>query len=207
MAPAGHDLHGHTALKYHLVLKAVDRGLLGRGQLLPEGVVLLLGHGAVDIVRRSPVIPGAEPGLVHVHALGGDPGGRRVVEVEGGVRPQQGLEPLRQGVGGQGAGGDDHLPLRDLGHLAGHHGDMGVAADLLRHHAGEAVAVLQCRRPPPGWRRRTGGSGSPAAAAPLSKGPQRFPAGRSAGSWSSTAPRSIPSHGRGSFFPASSPGG
>ncbi|CAN4008652.1 DUF998 domain-containing protein, partial [Dysosmobacter welbionis] len=49
VAPAGHDLHGHTALKYHLVLKAVDRGLLGRGQLLPEGVVLLLGHGAVDI--------------------------------------------------------------------------------------------------------------------------------------------------------------
>ncbi|CAN3960230.1 Phosphate-binding protein, partial [Dysosmobacter welbionis] len=145
VAPAGHDLHGHTALKYHLVLKAVDRGLLGRGQLLPEGVVLLLGHGAVDIVRRSPVIPGAEPGLVHVHALGGDQGGRRVVEVEGGVRPQQGLEPLRQGVGGQGAGGDDHLPLRDLGHLAGHHGDMGVAADLLRHHAGEAVAVhRQC---------------------------------------------------------------
>ena len=42
VAPAGHDLHGHAALEHHLVLKAVDRGLLRRGQLLPEGVVLRL---------------------------------------------------------------------------------------------------------------------------------------------------------------------
>ena len=128
-----------------LVRKAVNLRLLGGAQLGPEGVVLLLRHGAVDVVRGTPVVAGGEEGALHVHALEGDQGGRRVVEVEGGVRPQQGLEPLRQGVGGQGAGGDDHLPLRDLGHLAGHHGDMGVAADLLRHHAGEAVAVhRQC---------------------------------------------------------------
>ena len=51
--------------------------------------------------------------------------GRRVVEVEGGVRPQQGLEPLRQGVGGQGAGGDDHLPL-SLIHISSFEDDLGA---------------------------------------------------------------------------------
>ncbi len=49
LAPAGHDLHRHTALEDHRVLKAVDLGLLGRGQRLPEGVVLLLRHGAVAL--------------------------------------------------------------------------------------------------------------------------------------------------------------
>ena len=140
-APAGHDLHGHTALKDHLVLKAVDLCLLGSGEGLPEGLVLRLVHGAVDVVRRTPVVPGTEPGQVHVHALGGHQRGCRVVEVEGAVRPQQGLEPVRQGVGGQGTGGHHHLPAGDVRHLPLRHRDVGVAFDPLRHQGGEAVAV------------------------------------------------------------------
>ncbi len=145
MAPAGHDLYRHTALEHLTVLKAMDLRLLGGGQFLPEGVVLLLVHGAVYIIICALVIPGAHPGIVHIHTLGGHQGCRRVEEMEVAVLSQQGLQLFRQGVGGQGAGGDDDLPLRDLRHLAGHHRDIGVAADLLRHQPGKAVAVhRQC---------------------------------------------------------------
>ena len=81
VAPAGHDLHGHAALEDHLVLKAVDLRLLGGGQSVPEGVVLLFAHGAVHVVRRALVVPGAEPGLVHIHTVGGHQRRRRVEEV------------------------------------------------------------------------------------------------------------------------------
>ena len=145
MAPAGHDLHRHTALEHLTVLKAVDLRLLGGGQFLPEGVVLLLVHGAVYIIICALVIPGAHPGIVHIHTLSGHQGCRRVEEMEVAVLPQQPLQRFRQRVGGQGAGGDDDLPLRDLRHLAGDHGDVGMAADLLRHQSGKAVAVhCQC---------------------------------------------------------------
>ena len=141
MAPAGHDLHRHTSLEHHAVLKAVDLRLLGGGQFLPEGVIFLLIHGAVYIIVRALVVPGAHPGIVHVHALGGYQGCRRIKEVEVAVLPQQLLQLFRQRVGGQRAGGDDDLPLRDLRHLAGDHGDVGMTADLLRHQPGKAVTV------------------------------------------------------------------
>ena len=145
MAPTSHDLHRHTALEHHAVLKAVDLRLLGMGQLLPEGVVLLLIHWAVYIIIRSFIVPGAHPGVVHVHAFGGHQRCRRVKEMEIAVLAQQGLQLFRQRVGGQRAGGDDDLPLRDLRHLAGDHGDVGMAADLLRHQPGKAVAVHRQR--------------------------------------------------------------
>ena len=145
MAPAGHDLHRHTSLEHLTVLKAVDLRLLGGGQFLPEGVVLLLVHGAVYIIICALIIPGAHPGVFHIHALSRHQRRRRIKEVEVAVLSQQGLQLFRQGVGGQGAGGDNDLPLRDLRHLAGDHGDVGMAADLLRHQPGKAVAVhCQC---------------------------------------------------------------
>ena len=145
MATAGHDLHRHTSLEHLTVLKAVDLRLLGMGQLLPEGVVLLLIHWAVYIIVCALIVPGAHPGVVHVHAFGGHQRCRRVKEMEIAVLAQQGLELFRQRVGGQRAGGDDDLPLRDLRHLAGDHGDVGMAADLLRHQPGKAVAVHRQR--------------------------------------------------------------
>ena len=145
MSPAGHDLHRHTALKHHIVLETVDLRLLCVGQLLPKGVVLFLIHRAVYIIIRSLVIPGSHPRIVHVHALGGHQRRRRVEEMEITVLPQQGLELFRQRVGGQGAGGDDDLPCRDLRYLAGDHGDVGMAANLLRDQPGKAVTIHRQR--------------------------------------------------------------
>ena len=140
-APAGHDLHRHAAFEYVLVLEAVDLRRLRRGEGLPEGGVLLLAEGAVHIVRRPLVIAGGEPGVVHVQALEGHQGGRRVEEAQV-VGVDQPLDLLRQGVGGQGAGGQDDLPLgRDLGDLPLHHPDQGVGADLLRDRPAEALPI------------------------------------------------------------------
>ena len=51
-------------------------------------------------------------------------------------------DSLRQRVGGQRAGGHDHVPLlRDVQHLPLHHRDVGVAADFFRDGGGEGVAV------------------------------------------------------------------
>ena len=61
-ASAGHDLHRHTALENPLVLKAMDLRLLSGDQLFHKGLVLLLIHGAVHIVRCSPVVAGLPPG-------------------------------------------------------------------------------------------------------------------------------------------------
>ena len=142
LSPPGHDLHGHAALKDVPVLEAVDLRLLGVGQLLPEGQVLLLLHGAVDIVRRPLVVPGREKAAVHVHAVEAHQRGRRVEKVQGGIlAPQHGEEPVRQSVGGQRPGGHHHLPLRQVRHLAGDHGDQGVTFHPLRHQPGKAVAV------------------------------------------------------------------
>ena len=79
--------------------------------------------------------------MFHIHALSRHQRRRRVEEMEVAVLPQQSLQRFRQRVGGQGAGGDNDLPLRDLRHLAGDHGDVGMAADLLRHQSGKAVTV------------------------------------------------------------------
>ena len=123
----------------------MDLRLLRGGEGLPEGVVLRLAHRAVDVVRRAPVVPGTEPRQVHIHALGGHQGGRGVIEVEGAVRPQQRLEPVRQSVGGQGAGGHHHLPAGDIRDLSLRHRDVGVGSDPLRHQGGKAVAVHRQR--------------------------------------------------------------
>ena len=132
--PAGHYLHRHAPLKDAGVLKAVDLRLLGGGEGLPEGLVLLLLHGTVDVIRCPPVVPGGKPGPLHIHALKGDQGGRRVEEIQVAAVREQAGDLLRQGVGGQRAGGDDDLPLlRNALHLPLHHRDGGVGADGLGH--------------------------------------------------------------------------
>ena len=144
--PAGHHLHRHTALKDPGVLKAMDLRLLGGGQSLPEALVLLLRHGAVDVVRRPPVIPGGKPGALHVHAVKGDQRGRRVKEVQIAVLRIAPGDGLRQWVGGQRPAGHDDLSLRrKVCDLPLHHSDLGVAPDLLRNGFGEGMAV-HCQR-------------------------------------------------------------
>ena len=58
---ARHDLNRHAALKNVLVLKAVHRSFLRGRQCLPEGKVLLLGHWAVYIICRTPVVARGKP--------------------------------------------------------------------------------------------------------------------------------------------------
>ena len=140
-APAGHDLHRHTALEHILILEAVDLRLLGGGQLLHKGNVLLLVHGAVDIVRGAPVVPGLPPGLLHIDGLRCDQrrGSVKKVQIPGIAKiPADGLA---QAVGGQRAGGDDDRPLRHLGHFFRNHRNIGVTANLFRDHFGKAAPV------------------------------------------------------------------
>ena len=141
MAPAGHDLHRHTALKNLTVLKAVDLRLLGGGQLLPESVILLLIHRAVYIIICALVIAGAHPRIIHIHTFGRHQRRRRIKKVEVAVRAQQRLQLFRQCIGSQRTGGNDDLSLRNVRHLAGDYRDIGMAANFLRNQLGKAVAV------------------------------------------------------------------
>ena len=143
LTPAGHDLHRHTALKDLPILEAVDLRLLGGGQLLPEGQILLLGQGAVDVVRSALIIAGGEVGTVHIHAVKAHQRSGSVEEVQGGLLSvsQQSRQTIRQSVGGQRPGGHHHLALRQLRYLAGDHGDERVVPELLRHHPGKALPV------------------------------------------------------------------
>ena len=142
LPPAGHDLHRHTALEDQLVLKAVDRGLLGVTELPPEGPVLLLRQGAVDVVGAALVVPGGEPRPGHIHALVGHQGGGGVKEVEGGALTEAVLQVPGQLVAGQRPGGHDHRPLlRQRGDLLLHNGDVGMGADRPCHIGGEALPI------------------------------------------------------------------
>ena len=145
LAAAGHHLHRHTALKHIVILEAVDLRLLRGNQRLPEGQILLPVHGTVDVIRRALVIAAGKIGAGHIHTVKGHQRRGSVKEMEGIGIPQQYRQLVRQRVGGQGAGGDDHIALRDLGHFLRHHRDIGVAADGLRHHSGKTVAVHRQR--------------------------------------------------------------
>ena len=115
--------------------------LLSGHQLPDKGLVLLLVHGAVDVVRGAPVVPGLPPGLGHIDGLGSHQRCRRVEKVEIIRLPEVFPDGLGQSVGGQGAGGHNHSPLRDGGHFLLDDGDARVAADFLRHQPGKALTI------------------------------------------------------------------
>ena len=143
LPPPGHDLHWHTALEDPGVLKAVDFRLLGRAQLLPEGQILLLGEGAVYIIRIPFVVTGGEPSLVHVDALKAYQGRGCVVKAEGGAVREPGPDGRDQAVGGQRPGGHDNGAVGKGGHLPLHHSDEGVASYCFGDGGGEAMAVYR----------------------------------------------------------------
>src|SRR5690606_34879475 len=74
-------LDGHATLEELELLPIVRRVVPGFGEGLVEAVVLLLGEGQVQVVRRLVVAPGAE-GHRHVDAIERDHGSGRVVEAE-----------------------------------------------------------------------------------------------------------------------------
>lgn len=71
--------------------------LLGGAQLLNEGGILRLIHGAVDVVRRALIIAAGEKGAVHVHALKRDDGRNGIVKVQVKLRAQA-LDLLGHGI-------------------------------------------------------------------------------------------------------------
>ena len=148
-APAGHGFHRHAALEHPGFLKAVHLGGLRRKQRVHEGVVFLLGHGAVEVIV-SPVVARLAEDSVHVQGFKGDDGGRRVIEIER-SQPRQSGDGLGHGVGGQGPGGDDGGALRDFGHFAAFQGNERVLGQGFCDIAGETLPVhgqrAACRNP------------------------------------------------------------
>ena len=139
-SPAGHDLHRHTAFKHPLVLKPVNLRLLRGDQFLYKSLVLLLVHGTVYIIRSAPIISALPPGKLHIHGFRRHQRSGRIEEMQ-----VFGTEVFPDGFGkgirGQRACGNDHRPLRHLGHLLVDYGNQGVAADSLRHQPGKALSV------------------------------------------------------------------
>ena len=123
----------------------MDFRLLGGGQRLPEGQVLLLVHGAVDVVRRTLVLAAGEVGAGHVHAVKGHQRCGGIEEMQGIGAAEQRRQLVRQRVGGQRAGGDDHIALGNVRHFLRHYGNIGVITDGFRHHGGKAVAIHRQR--------------------------------------------------------------
>ena len=82
MSAASHHFHRHAALKHLLVLKAVHRCLFCLAQRLPECIVLLSVHRAVDVIRRALVIAGRKIGTVHIHRFKADNRCRRIIKMQ-----------------------------------------------------------------------------------------------------------------------------
>ena len=143
-SPAGHHLHRHTALKHPCVLKTVNLRLLGMGQLPPKGVVLLLRQGAVDVIRRPPVVSGGEPGAVHINAVKGDQGGGGVKKVEVFAVWKQFPDGPRKGLRGQRPSRDDHIALcRNFCNLPLHHRYVRMVFQLFGDSGSKCVAVYR----------------------------------------------------------------
>ena len=141
-AAACHHLDGHAALvDGEVAVELVELGPLGGHQSGVEGLVLFFIEGAVEVVRLAPAVAAGGEDAAHVQALGGDDGGRRVVEGElvapGDFGDGRGQRPVGEGAGGHQGG----QALVQLGDLFAHHGDVGLTLDQLRHPGAEGVPV------------------------------------------------------------------
>ena len=145
MPPPRHDLDGHTALEDVLILKAVHRRFLGGGERLPESVVLLLRHGAVDVVRRALIVARGKKRRIHVDAFKRHERGGGVEKVQRVAVADLFGDGGGERVARQRARGDDDVPLGDGRHLAGNDRDVGMGADLLRHQLRKAAAIHRQR--------------------------------------------------------------
>ena len=118
--------------------------LFGGGEGVEEGVVLLFGEGAVDVVGGAPVPAGGEVDLAHVDGGGVDDGGDGVVEGEVAGAGEAG-ELGGEGGGGEGAGGEDRdgvvAVLVEGEDLFAMDGDVGVLLEALADAGGEEFAV------------------------------------------------------------------
>ena len=100
LPPPGHHLHRHAPFKDILILKPVDRGLLGGAEFPPEGQVLLLGQGAVDVIRRALAVAGRLVGRIHIDALSRDNRRGGIVKVQE-IAADLGVDGVKQRIRGQ----------------------------------------------------------------------------------------------------------
>ena len=118
----------------------MDLSLLGRDKLRNKGQILFLVHGAVHIVRRALVIAGGEKGAVHIHAFQRHDGCHRIIEMQITLRTEGG-NAIGNGIAGEGAGGNDHLPLGDDVRLRMHDLNIGKSLQAFRDGAGKAHPI------------------------------------------------------------------
>ena len=118
----------------------MHRRFLGGAQLLNEGGVLCLIHGAVDVVRRALIIAAGEKGTVHVHALERDDGRDGIIKMQVELRAQA-LDLLGHGITRERTGRNNDLTLGDGGRLRALNGDVRVRADALRDLAGKGLTI------------------------------------------------------------------
>ena len=140
-AAAGHDLHGHAALKNMLVLKAVNRRFLRGFQRFDKGDVLVLLHCAVNIIRISPVIARSKPRLVHVDGIKGNERRGSVEKAHVLLTAEVCLDCRAHGVAGQRSRSDNHRSLRHLRNFLFHDRNVRVIADFLRHKPRKTIPV------------------------------------------------------------------
>ena len=162
----------------------MDRRFLCAGQRLHKLPVDLLRQGAVDVIRRPPVVAGGKPGLRHINALRRDKRRSSVEEIQILPLPEIRRDGVRQRVRGQGPRRDDHRRLP--GPRSPRQGTtvmFGWIADFLRHHARKSRSGRLPAQPPASTRVASAHCQDQAprpGAAPLSKAPRHFPAGRPA---------------------------
>ena len=103
-------LHRHAPFKVNHLLKVTGRHLLATVQFIDERQVLFFIERTVEIIIAIPLtVPRSGKHLCHIHGFSGDNRRNGVVEVEaitGQVRQGE-----RQGIAGQGTGGDDDDPF------------------------------------------------------------------------------------------------
>jgi hypothetical protein len=112
---------------------------LRRHQGLVKAAVLLLGHGAVEVVGALVVAPGAEA-LGEVNALVEDDGAGGVVVGEE-VVAKAPFQGFGQGLRGEGPRGQNREALGDLPDLLPHHLEEGVGLKPLGDEPGEDLPV------------------------------------------------------------------
>ena len=122
----GDLLDGQTSFEEFGVFEAVGLNDLGPHQPLPESLILLAVEGDIEVIVAVPLaVAGAGEELRHLQALRLDDGSDGVIEVEV-LAAQELQELLREGLGGQGTGGEDRISVRDLGDFPLSDFDLGV---------------------------------------------------------------------------------
>ena len=143
LAAGSHDLHGHAAFEELLFLEVVRRRFLRMDELVPEGAVLRLIHGTVDVVRRALTVARGAVGLAHIHRLEAHDRRRRIIEIEAVIARARGNVPGQSARRQRAAShdGDGIVAEGNALHFLVHDRDARMLADLRCHIVAEAMTI------------------------------------------------------------------